>query len=275
MRQPAPDSKSGDHGQLNVSRRSANTPPAGGRSTIGRCAGPRHHPRGARVGREGADRGCLPSAREVVDEARLANQAPRWRWPPTSPAGRRPPDSLRPPLPVRRPATLRAPAGTARPPTASPGRGTPPTLARLISMKRLNVCSPRTRSTSSDCAAISIASPSVSGSSSMPRFSRSSGVRWYRFCSIGSGSSYPFSMPSETGVQHPGEAQIRVARRVRAAQLGAGRLLLARVVERDPDQAGAVPPRPGEIGGRLVARAPGACRSSPTGRRAARSRARG
>src|SRR3954470_8917709 len=44
----------------------------------------------------------------------------------------------------------------------------------------------------------------------------------------------------ETGVQHPGEAEIRVAGRVRAAQLRARRLLLPGVVERHADQGRAV-----------------------------------
>jgi hypothetical protein len=46
--------------------------------------------------------------------------------------------------------------------------------------------------------------------------------------------------PLEPRVEHPGEAEIRVAGRVRAAKLRPGRLLLARVVEGDPDQRRAV-----------------------------------
>src|SRR3954454_9879074 len=47
--------------------------------------------------------------------------------------------------------------------------------------------------------------------------------------------------PLEAGVQHPGEAEIWIAGRIRAAQLGARRMLLARVVERHADQRRTVP----------------------------------
>src|SRR3954449_12681767 len=47
--------------------------------------------------------------------------------------------------------------------------------------------------------------------------------------------------PLEAGVQHPGEAEIRIAGRIRAAQLGARRMLLARVIERHANQRRAVP----------------------------------
>src|SRR3954469_237593 len=57
----------------------------------------------------------------------------------------------------------------------------------------------------------------------------------------------------EPGVQHRREAEVGVAGRVGAAELGPRRLLLARVVERHADQSGAVPPRPGEIDRCLIA----------------------
>ena len=59
--------------------------------------------------------------------------------------------------------------------------------------------------------------------------------------------------PLQPRLQHAGEAEIGVAGRVGAAQLGAGRALLAGVVERHPDQRRAVAPRPGQVDGRLVA----------------------
>src|SRR4051794_20741805 len=46
--------------------------------------------------------------------------------------------------------------------------------------------------------------------------------------------------PLEAGVQHPGEAEVRVAGRIRAAQLRARRVLLAGVIERHADQRRAV-----------------------------------
>src|SRR5438105_12633153 len=49
------------------------------------------------------------------------------------------------------------------------------------------------------------------------------------------------------------EREVRVARGVGTADLGARRLLRARLVERDPDQRGAVPLRPGHVHRRLVA----------------------
>src|SRR3954468_9227675 len=59
--------------------------------------------------------------------------------------------------------------------------------------------------------------------------------------------------PLEARLQQRGERQIRVAGRVRAAQLHARGLLLAGVVERHAHERGAVAPRPGEVHRRLVA----------------------
>src|SRR3954452_19838635 len=57
----------------------------------------------------------------------------------------------------------------------------------------------------------------------------------------------------EPRLQERGERQVRVARRVRTAQLHARRLLLARVVEGHADERAAVAPRPREVDGRLIA----------------------
>src|SRR3954449_12674465 len=57
----------------------------------------------------------------------------------------------------------------------------------------------------------------------------------------------------EPRLQERGERQVRVARRIRTAELHARRLLLARVVERHADERAAVAPRPREVDGRLVA----------------------
>ena len=56
----------------------------------------------------------------------------------------------------------------------------------------------------------------------------------------------------EPGVEERREGQVGVARRVGAPDLGPRRLLGAGLVERDPDQRGAVPARPGDVHGRLV-----------------------
>ena len=58
----------------------------------------------------------------------------------------------------------------------------------------------------------------------------------------------------EAGVQERRERQVRVTGRVGAADIGARGLLVPRLVERDADQSRAVPPRPGGVDGRLVAR---------------------
>ena len=57
----------------------------------------------------------------------------------------------------------------------------------------------------------------------------------------------------EARLQHAREAEVGVAGRVRTAQLGPGRALLAGVVERHADQRRAVAARPGEVDRRLVA----------------------
>src|SRR3954453_8454650 len=57
----------------------------------------------------------------------------------------------------------------------------------------------------------------------------------------------------EPRLQERGERQVRVARRIRTAELHARRLPRARVVERHADERAAVAPRPREVDGRLVA----------------------
>ena len=56
----------------------------------------------------------------------------------------------------------------------------------------------------------------------------------------------------ETGVQQRRERQVGIARRIRATNLRARRLLGAGLVQRDPDQRGTVPPRPRDVHWRLV-----------------------
>src|SRR3954449_578599 len=58
----------------------------------------------------------------------------------------------------------------------------------------------------------------------------------------------------QPGLEQRRERQVRVARRVRTAQLHPRRLLLAGVVERHPDQRAAIAPRPRQVHRRLVAR---------------------
>jgi hypothetical protein len=104
-----------------------------------------------------------------------------------------------------------------------------------------------------ESAAISIASPSVSGSCSMPRWARSS-ARGGRGSAPSAPAARSPSRSPRARLQHAGEAEVGVAGGVGAAQLGPGRPLLAGVVERHPDQRRAVAARPGEVDGRLVAR---------------------
>src|SRR5919107_308831 len=53
--------------------------------------------------------------------------------------------------------------------------------------------------------------------------------------------------PLEAGLKQRGEREVRVAGGIRAAQLHAGGLLLARVVQRHAHERAAVAPRPGEV----------------------------
>src|SRR5439155_10331348 len=59
--------------------------------------------------------------------------------------------------------------------------------------------------------------------------------------------------PLEPRVQECGEGEVWIARRIRAPDLGAGRLLRARLIQRDPDQRRAVPLGPGDVDRGLVA----------------------
>jgi uncharacterized protein YyaL (SSP411 family) len=60
--------------------------------------------------------------------------------------------------------------------------------------------------------------------------------------------------PLEAGLQQHGEGEVRVAGRIRAAQLHPRGLLAAGVIQRHPHQRGAVAARPGDVHGRLEAR---------------------
>ena len=93
-------------------------------------------------------------------------------------------------------ASITAPRGSARAPTASPGPGTRPTP--LASARRIGRrCAARgSCGTAPNAPAPRSPHRGSAGRLMMPRSLRSSGVSSNRFSSIGSGSSYSFSMPS-------------------------------------------------------------------------------